>query len=298
MKQKCVTYSINCVISKYVAKVKSRHARKCNCFLSKSNAENDIQSNPNNVVWNLSSRNLINEEYDVLSYSLNHGLTTNLSCNDVLPSMESVWDQLARNSLLKENYHSIAKNCLRALAFNLINFDNQKVFKDKKKLQVIKELRKDTVILKPDKGNGVVMIVTTDYYESLNKLFSDTTKFKRLDADPTNTRLSTLQSYLQKLYNRNEISEEVYHEILPKNAKVARVHRLPKFHKLFERVPSFRPIIDTIGSTHYNVGKYITKLLNPLTRNEYSLKDIFDAAECIKKIPKELIRNEEYTLIT
>ena len=33
-------------------------------------------------------------------------------------------------------------------------------------------------------------------YESLNKLFSDTAKIKRLDVDPTNTRLSTLQSYL------------------------------------------------------------------------------------------------------
>ena len=76
--------------------------------------------------------------------------------------------------------------CLRALTFNLIDLDNQKVFKDKSKLQVIKELRKDTVILKPDKGNGVIVIDTTDYYESQNKSFSDTTKFKKLDAVPTN----------------------------------------------------------------------------------------------------------------
>ena len=96
---------------------------------------------------------------------------------------------------------------------------------------------------------------------------------------------------ISSLYNRNEISEEVYQEIRPKNAKIARAHGLPKVHKSFDRVPSFRPIIDTIGFTHYNVGKYITKLLNPLTQNEYSLKDTFDAAEPIKKIPKEQIRN-------
>ena len=155
--------------------------------------------------------------------------------------MESVWDQLTRNNFLKENYHSInrAKNSPRAIAFNLINLDNQKVFKDKRKLQIIKELCKDTVVLKPDKGNGVVAIDMTDYYKSLDKLFSDKTKFKRLDADPTNTRLSTLQSYLRKLYNRNEISEEVYHEIRPKNAKIATAHGLPKVHKSFDRVPSF-----------------------------------------------------------
>ena len=88
--KKCTTYSINFVISKYVAEVKFRHVRKYNSLLNKSNAENGTQSNKNNVVWNLPSRNLTNEEYDVLSYDLNHGLATNPSCNDVLPSMESV----------------------------------------------------------------------------------------------------------------------------------------------------------------------------------------------------------------
>ena len=33
-------------------------------------------------------------------------------------------------------------------------------------------------------------------------------------------------------------------------------------------------------------------------KNDYSLKDTFDAAERIKKIHKELLRNEEYTLIS
>ena len=119
-----------------------------------------------------------------------------------------------------------------------------------------------------------------------------------LNADPTSTSLSTLQSYLRKLYNRNKISEEVYLEIRPKTAKIARAYGLSKVHRSFDRVPSFQPIIETIGSTHCIVGKYIIRLLNPLLQNEYSLKDTFDAAECIKKKPKELIRNEEYTLIS
>ena len=101
-----------------------------------------------------------------------------------------------------------------------------------------------------------------------DQLFSDTTKFKSLYADPTNTSLSNLQSYFRTLYNRNEISEEFYQEIRPKDAKVARAHGLPKVHKSFERVSSLLRIIDTIGSTQYNVGKYITKLLNPLTQNK------------------------------
>ena len=45
-----------------------------------------------------------------------------------------------------------AKNSLRALAFNLIDLDNNQIFKDKKKINIIKNLRKDFVLLKPDKG--------------------------------------------------------------------------------------------------------------------------------------------------
>ena len=59
MKQTFITYIINCVVLKQVFEVKSRDARKQNYPLIKSNAENDLQSNPNNVIWNLSSRNLI-----------------------------------------------------------------------------------------------------------------------------------------------------------------------------------------------------------------------------------------------
>ena len=95
------------IIPKYVSEVKSRNARKYNFLLIKSKTENGIQSNPDNFVWNLSSRNLTNEECLVILYVLNHGIPFNLSCKDVLPSMESVWDQLTRNNLLKENYYSI-----------------------------------------------------------------------------------------------------------------------------------------------------------------------------------------------
>ena len=83
MKQKYIIYSISCVISKYVSEVKARHARKYNFLFNKISVENGIQSNPNNVVWNSSSRNVTDEDYGVLMYGLNRGLAANLNCNDV-----------------------------------------------------------------------------------------------------------------------------------------------------------------------------------------------------------------------
>ena len=86
-----------------------------------------------------------------------------------------------------------AENSLRALAFNLIDLGNNQIFKDKQKINVIKNLHKDFVLLKPNKGNGIVQIKATEYYTSLEKLFSDKEKFKKITEDPTPTRLATLQ---------------------------------------------------------------------------------------------------------
>ena len=77
----------------------------------------------------------------------------------------------------------------------------------------------------------------------------------------------------------------------PKNAKSARANGLPKIHKEFSNVAKFRPITDTTGTTHCLVGKYLAGFLNPLTINEYSVKDSFDAASRIKGILQHLFEN-------
>ena len=151
------------------------------------------------------------------------------------------------------------------------------MFKDKKKLEVIKNLRKELVILKLDKGNRIVLIGTNDYYTTVENLFSDKSKFKELHDDPTPARLSShnnlttarlsshdnptparlsshddptparlssIQRHLKKLNNRNELNDEVFKKIRPQNAKLARAHGVPKVHKAFNSIPSFRPIID------------------------------------------------------
>ena len=84
-----------------------------------------------------------------------------------------------------------AKNSLRALACNLIDIDNNQIFKDKKKINIIKKLRNDFAFLKPNNGNGIVSIKATEYYSSLEKRFLDKLKFKQTAKDPTPTRLST-----------------------------------------------------------------------------------------------------------
>ena len=90
----------------------------------------------------------------------------------------------------------------------------------------------------------------------------------------------------------------MYDKIRTKFAKLARAQGLPKIHKLFQIVPSFRTIIDTTSKTHYSVGKYLSELLNPLTHNDYSLKDSFDAATRISRILPQVRENDDYMFIS
>ena len=195
-----------------------------------------------NTIWNLTARVLSNEEYQALCYGLNHGWA---ACQKIKrnSSVESVCDQIDKKNICKEtqNYIEIARNLRRALAFSLIDLDNCQVFRDKKKLEIIKNLREKLVILKPDKGIEVVLIKTIDYYSAVENLFLDKSKFKEIHDDPTPARLSSLQRYLKTLNNRNQLNDEVFKKIRPQNAKLARTHGVPKVHKTFNSIPSFRP---------------------------------------------------------
>ena len=105
--------------------------------------------------------------------------------------MEDIWHQLYMSKTLKNDHRAIerAKNSLRAFAFNLIDIEDKQIFRDSMKLSLIRNLRQDVAILKPDKGNGVVLIDIIDYKKQLEDLFSDSTKFRKVDTDPTYTRL-------------------------------------------------------------------------------------------------------------
>ncbi len=76
-----------------------------------------------------------------------------------------------------------------------------------------------------------------------------------------------------------------------------RAHGLPKIHKQYSALPTFRPIINTTNTPHYNLGKFLSKLLDPLTLNEFTLTDSFDAISSIQNIPEHLFR-EGYQFVS
>ena len=152
-------------------------------------------------------------------------------------------------------------------------------------VKISRNINEKCLILKPDKDQGIVLINKNDYYNSMERLFNDTIKFMLLQEDRTLRNLSTVQTYLNTLQKRNEITLEDKNLMWPKFARIGRAHGLPKIHKDYQDIPPFRPIVDTTSTPHYRIEKYLSSLLNPLIINNYSIEDSFEAAKRIKAIP-------------
>ena len=77
--------------------------------------------------------------------------------------------------------------------------------------------------------------------------------------------------------------------------QIASAHGLPKIRISYDTLPSFRSIVDTTNTPHYGIGKYLSSLINPLTHNDYSVKDTFEAVSQIYSILAELFeRGSQY----
>ena len=117
-----------------------------------------------------------------------------------------------------------AKTALKYFAYNYLDLDVTQFISDNRITKLLRKRKDKCLILKPNKGEGIVLINRDDCNTSLENLFNDTSKFQLLDDDPTIRNLSTAQSYLNTLYNRQEITIEDKNAIRPKFAQVGRAH--------------------------------------------------------------------------
>ena len=141
--------------------------------------------------------------------------------------------------------------------------------------RVLRNLRKnkDIVITKPDKGNGVVILDRKLYNNAIEEIISDTSKFEKLNEDPTLKREASLQRFLRKLKQKNFFNEIEYDKLHPSGSAPARIYGTSKMHKF--SFPKLRPIVSSIGTFNYNLARSLCDLLSPLVPNDYSCKDTF-----------------------
>ena len=185
------------------------------------------------VITNLSSVSLSDAELDLLKNGLQFAIEPPfINKTDIFTSFEilhRVFTQEVKdfeaNQELRTELSYLAKNY----------FCNYKPSKSAlNKHRILKRLRnnKDIKILKPDKGNGVVILDKNFYIDSLKFLINDTSKFKKLPGDDTLKREGSLQRFLNKIHKLGFLNNQTYDDIYPRGSLPARLYGLPKMHKV------------------------------------------------------------------
>ena len=138
--------------------------------------------------------------------------------------------------------------------------------------RVLRNLRKnkDIVITKPDKGNGVVILDRKLYNNAIEEIISDTSKFEKLNEDPTLKREASLQRFLRKLKQKNFFNENEYDKLYPSGSAPARIYGTPKMHKFTssDKFPKLCPIVCSIGTFSYDLAHFLCDLLSPIVPDD------------------------------
>ena len=110
-------------------------------------------------------------------------------------------------------------------------------------------------------------------------LISDESKFKKLSHNPTKSREDSLISYLRKLRRDGIIDDVTLQKIIPSGSTHGVLYGLPKVHK--SGCP-FRPIVSSVNTYNYNLASYLVRVLQPISTNQFTVKDSFSFADWAK----------------
>ena len=222
-----------------------------------------------------------NEEYTALSFGLRHHIPTKSKDVAIEVEFEQFYQGLLRNlTHIPDNELTLLKTKLRSTCekYSKINL----LYKYKKVIYNL-SINKNFVILKQDKGRGIVRLDTTEYTEKCMALLN-TEYFKRLTTDPTAATERKIDKVLRKI--KSKFSEQEYKRLYPAGSAPARFYGTAKLHKLknditFDDLP-IRPIMSNINTASYQLAKYLAKLLSPLSTSEYTVKSTSDFITHIK----------------
>ena len=233
-----------------------------------------------NWARNISYRPVDKTETHVLSYGLRHSVTPKrIPTETIVSSVEAV---LSRQRDLSES----AKDNIRSRIASTVqsaSIPDNILTKDKQ--QALKRLKNDNniVILPADKGRVTVVMDKTDYFDKMDALVNDKQTYEELKRDPTPTLQRKLNSKILKLKKTDAIDTQRYYRLRCSVPQPPKLYGLPKLHKLGI---SMRPIVSFCGSPTYQLSRYLTTILQPLTdksrRKLQSTENFIDAIKTVQ----------------
>ena len=139
---------------------------------------NGIRKIPNQTITNLLYIELNDDKIAVLKPGLNHGLLIRPKENEMTAVMEDIYGQIVCQYLLKKDdiwKHSV-ETALKSFTYSYLDLDFKNVRVDQRGINVLRFLKERCMLLKPHKGQGIVVVNKKYYYNSLDQLFNDLKK--------------------------------------------------------------------------------------------------------------------------
>ena len=239
---------------------------------------------------NRSDRKLSLEEENVLRLLLKHHvLPKNLDGIQIKTRVEQLWDFAKRTIVngIDSSTESMVKDEVRHSTHSFLKSANNvcETRINRKFHETLKSLKKDPTIkvCSFDKGNGTVIVNASEYFDKLDKIVFDKSKFQEVPvspnlAHPVIRNENSVKSYLRKNV-KEYISKDDFDFIQTSGSQPGKLYGLCKAHK-----PDFpfRPVVSMINTTEYNLAKYLDKIIKPHINSDYMLSSTSNFLDKIK----------------
>ena len=236
-------------------------------------------------LMNLSSVKLSLLEQNVLRLGLkSHILPKKIDEEGVKVEIEKLVSNITNeynvviSSGFKEKLRSLCKSFVSEANGVCSNKQNQLFHRTIKSLSANKEIK----VCKYDKGNGVVVLNCIDYFNKLDTIVLDKSKFEEIVVNPDQTHpvISNENRIKRYIYNHVKkcVDESVCSEITPSGSQPGKLYGLCKVHK--DGNP-MRPVISMVGTAEYHLAKYLDTFIKP---NINTLHSVNSTSAFIEKL--------------
>ncbi|VDO51390.1 unnamed protein product [Schistosoma margrebowiei] len=244
--------------------------------------------NPSKFIYNLSNIKLNNIEAEALSLGLKfHVPKTNTDRIDTEAQFESLFDQLKDLQSMNEEKKGWFKSKLVDIANQyFVSSTPKSNLLSREHLTALRNIKQnnEVMILRPDKGSGVVLMNKADYVTKMKQILDDQLRFKvnKSQKDLTDSTEKRINGMLRELLKRKMIGNSTYNDLKPRGSRLPHMYGLPKVHK--HDVP-LRPILSMINSPYHKVARWLAEKLEPVHRRlaTYTLKDPFQFADRLNR---------------
>ena len=237
-------------------------------------------------VLNFSKRNLTEPEWKTLERGLNFS-----DCPSKIPREGIVAGVEA--ALRKCNNEKRAEKARATIASVLATAKPPAHNTTKKERDALHSLSndEDIVILPADKGKATVILDKEEYEQKAMDILTKP-PFKKLNRDPTKRNENRVNNGLKRLLNKKAIDTGTYNRLrVSMNGS-----RPPLFYgsvKIHKPDRPLRPIVSAIGSSTYNLSKYVSNILADYVKQCRSFlrdtRDFVDQLEDIKIEEDEIL---------